>query len=255
MPRLASTIGVALAALPLLVQAQVVRGRVSRQDGTPIPDASIYVGDSAGNGTGRTARSGANGRYRFKLDVGGAFVLRVRRLGYRPFISPTLSVRDEDSLSYDVHLELVPQQLATVTVNAEIDAIRDLQMLGFGIRSVPATIIGPSQIEAVGRDAHTYMDVLRKIRLPSTNIDETCVRYWKGTCLRVFLNDRLLADDAEMLKQTQSVIDPNEIDHILYVRLDETAPTDLLGALFIYTRAYTLRQRRLLQKTVPPQWE
>lgn len=248
--RLSGAMILGLAGLGTVASGQLIAGRVTRRDGAPIPDVSVFAGDSVGGG-GRNFRSDALGRFRVKLDVAGTFVLRVRRLGYRPFVSPSLSLKENDSLSYDVQLDPVPQQLAMVTVNAEIDAIRDLQMLGFGIRSIPATIIGPSQIEVVGRDAHTYVDVLRKIRLPSVNIDETCVRYWRGTCLKVYLNDRLLGDGAETIKQTQFVIDPNEIDHIVYVRVDEAAPSDVLGSLFIYTRAYTDRQRRLLRKPVP----
>jgi hypothetical protein len=232
-------------------EAQVVTGRVLRRDGTPIADASIFAGDSTGE-TGRAFRASANGHFRFKLDAAGTFFLRVRRLGYRQLLSPALTVGPADSLSYDAYLDEVPQQLATVTVDAEIESIRDLQVLGFGIRSMPATIIGPSQIEAVGRDARTYVDILRKIHLISVNIDETCVRDWKGLCLALYLNDRLLADDEELLKATRFVIDPNDIDHILYVRADDAAPSGVAGSLFVYTRTYTERQRRLLRKRLPP---
>jgi hypothetical protein len=228
-----------------LLNAQVVTGRVL-QSGTDVAigDATVFVGDVAG-AHGRTLRTRSDGRFRTQLDDAGAFIVRVRRIGFRPFESTELHVAKDDSAIVDVQLAPVPQQLSTVLVNAELDAIKDLRVVGYNARSLPLTYFTPSQIDAAGAGARNYLDIMRMLRVTSVVIDEYCVRFLRGMrCLPVYLDDRFLGENPEEIRQSLFVIDPNAVDHIAYLRPKQTLFELERGGLFIYTREYTQKQRQ-----------
>jgi hypothetical protein len=234
------------------VVAQVLMGRVvERGTDALIPDAIVVVTDSAG-ALLRSVRSNAQGRYRLTLANSSAVVLRVRRLGFRPFTSDVLHVGVGDTLRYDATLDEAPHVLSEVTIRDELERVRDLQYFGMSGRSIPATYITLSQIEAVGKDARNYVDIMRGLHLISFYIDEVCIHaLLGGGCLAVYLDDRLLTDaDPEMQQATRFVADPNEIDHMAYIRPGEqTAMPELKdGVLLIYTRKFTARQRKFLKR-------
>lgn len=230
--------------------AQVVVGRVvQRGTDAAVEDASVFVGEVVG-ARGRTIRSSSQGKFRVKLDAAGSLVVRVRRIGFRPFASSVLRVATDDSVIVDVQLEPVPQELTPVIIDAELDAIKDIRIRGYDPRSMPATYFTPSQIDAVGKDAHSYLDIMRKLRYVFLNIDESCVHglgVGRG-CLPVYLDDWLLAADPEELHATLFVIDPNSVDHIIYLHALDSLPYEFTGgALLIYTRNYTARRRQAVK--------
>lgn len=226
--------------------AQVVAGRVvQRGSSVIIDDATVFVGDVVGS-RGRTMRTSSQGLFRIKLDAAGSLIVRVRRLGFRPYSSEVLRLEKGDSVSLDVELEPVPQELTPVAVNAELEAIKDIRIRGYNARSIDATFITPSQLDAAGRGAHNYLDIMGRLRLLFVRIDHTCVRPLSGgRCYRVFLNDQILADHEEEIVATRLVVDPNNIDHIVLIGGGE----DLRG-IHVYTRDYTNRQRQAFK--IPP---
>ncbi|MEP7346742.1 MAG: carboxypeptidase-like regulatory domain-containing protein [Gemmatimonadaceae bacterium] len=227
--------------------AQVVVGRVvQRGTNAVIEDASVFIGDVVGS-RGRTVSSSSQGKFRVKLDTAGSLVVRVRRIGFRPFESSVLRIAIGDSAIVDVQLEPVPQELTPVVINAELEAIKDIHIRGYDPRSMPATYFTASQIDAVGRDSRNYLDIMRKLRFVFVNVDDTCVHNLgvARLCVPVYLDDRLLATDPDELRATLFVVDPNTVDHIVYLRAGEAIPREFSGgALFIYTRNYTNRQRQ-----------
>lgn len=84
---------VALVASATGVSAQSVRGTVvERATGAPLSGVVVQLLDSAGAAIARTITSG-EGRYRLTAPGAGSFGLRVLRLGYRPSVPVTVSLR------------------------------------------------------------------------------------------------------------------------------------------------------------------
>lgn len=221
--------------------AQVVKGRVTSRDAAI--DGAVVELLTADSVVQRTSRTRANGEFRLTGVAPGPFTLQVRRLGFRPARLP-LSLHG-DTLRLDVQLEPAAVELPLVTINGERDAVLDLPVMGYDTRSLPVTIFTPSQLQAVGANAHQYLDVIRKLRLTFAYVDDNCVRdSGSNLCFSVYLDDRPLAggEDIDMLRATHFVLDPNDFDHVVFLRLQE-GPAELRGTMFLYSSQYTKRIR------------
>jgi hypothetical protein len=220
--------------------AQMISGRVVQQ-GTDVAivEALVSISDERGEHQ-RTVRTSSSGTFSFRLNGPGQVEIRVRRLGFRPFVSAVLRVEAGDTLTVPVMLMPVPQELSRVTVNAELEAIKDLRIVGYNARSMEAIFVPPSKVEAVGKDAFTYLDVVNRLRLTFVNVTDTCVqKLMGGGCLPLYVDDWFISADPEQLQLLRRMVDPNDIDHIVFVRGGALA-----GTLHIYTRDYTARQRQ-----------
>lgn len=225
--------------------AQTISGRVL-QEGTDaaIIDALVSVSDTVGDHL-RTVRTSSSGGFVIRLDGTAQVVLRARRLGFKPFVSTVLRVEVGDSVTVPIMLAPAPQELSPIMVNAEIEAIKDLKIVGYNARSMEAIFIPPSRVDAVGKDAVTYLDVIQNLRLIFVNVTDTCVQKLIDLhCLPLYVDDWFISADPEQLQILRRIVDPNEIDHIVFVRGGGLANT-----LHIYTRDYTARQR---QRRRPP---
>lgn len=75
------------------------------------------------------------------------------------------------------------------------------------------------------------------------NVTDACVqKVTRRECLPVYVDDWLISEDPEVLGVMRHIVDPNDIDHIVFVRGGALA-----GTLHIYTRAYTARQRQRIR--------
>ncbi|MEP7345384.1 MAG: carboxypeptidase-like regulatory domain-containing protein [Gemmatimonadaceae bacterium] len=233
---------------PHRAHGQMITGRVVQQ-GTDagIVEALVTISDDLGAHQ-RTQRTSSQGSYRFVLQAPGNIVIRVRRLGFRPFVSAILRVEAGDTVAVPVALVPVPQELSRVTIDAEVEAIKDIHILGYNTRSFEAVFIPPSRIEAVGKDAFTYLDIVSNLRLTFLNVTDACVQPLRvRRCLTVYVDDWPVSDDPEVLGVMRHIVDPNDIDHIVIPRGGA-----LLGNLMIYTRTYTARQRQRFAARRPP---
>ena len=110
-----------VSAVPLCVQAQqsadVIRGRVTAPDSTPIAGAVITAVSYFG-GITKTARTDKNGRYSITYPNGeGDYWLSFAAIGYQPRRFEVKRVADEEVLLADIKLSNA-QTLATVKVAA-----------------------------------------------------------------------------------------------------------------------------------------
>lgn len=106
---------VGMLALPSVIQAQTVRGRVvDAETGEGIAQANVVV-------TGQTGRAFftttvENGDYELSLPEGGVFSIQVGRVGYRAAVADSLVVPD-GTLFQMTTLALVPQPIVLDELN------------------------------------------------------------------------------------------------------------------------------------------
>lgn len=235
-----------LASSPL--QPQHVQGRVLFGS-EPVGSATISLFDSSMNVLA-TSSTSAEGWFLINASS-RARSLAVKRLGFRPTYVEVQSSHTDDTLQITIRLERISISLSPVVVRVEVDALKDFRIVGYNARSFPATFVTKSQIQSLQGDPRTYTDIFRQLRITSVYVDETCVReLLGGACLNVWLNDRLMAGggDEEWLKVLQHLIEPSEVDHIVYVRSQEAVPDELRGSLLIYTQSYAGRLRRAMHR-------
>jgi hypothetical protein len=105
--------GAAQEARSALQHAGAVHGTiVDAQSALPLADATVVLEPAGGRG-GRTARTGADGVYRFGSLAEGRYRLRVQRIGYRPF-TVEVALRGPAESSVSVGLEVAPVALEPV---------------------------------------------------------------------------------------------------------------------------------------------
>ncbi len=143
-----------LALAPRVAPAQaaisrlVIAGTIEDSVGTPVSDVRIAV-----IGTDVQAVSDAKGRFRLPELRAGSYVLRMRRLGYEPFLVPIdLPLADDSPLS--IELREAPTDLAPVTVKADGISER-LAATGFANRretsgAPPSQFVTRADFERVG---------------------------------------------------------------------------------------------------------
>jgi hypothetical protein len=97
------------------LQAQAVQGRLTDQlTGRPSVGALVLLEDSAGRQVTQVV-SGAEGRYRLRASTPGAYVVRVLRIGYAPFVGRVVLASGE-TITRNWELSGVIYQLPEITV-------------------------------------------------------------------------------------------------------------------------------------------
>lgn len=237
-------LGAAYLSLPMRVEAQVITGRVTDlTTEAPIADALVTAEDNLGFHF--SARTSSRGYFRIPLIRSRSVLVKVRRLGFQPFSQSTNRIDTGDTLMLSVSLKPVPQQLSAVTIDAELEAAKDLRIVGYNARSIEATFITRSRIEAVGKDARSYSDIVDRLHLLNVNVTDRCVQRVAGErCIPVYVNDWFFSSDPEILQVTKSIVDPNDIDHIVFVR-----GGPLAGSMHIYTIDYVAKRRANIRKS------
>ncbi len=116
-------VGVRLAALLLCAalpaSAQTVRGlltdSVSR---TPLPGAFLTLVDASGVERARVMTNQA-GEFVVTAPAAGSYRLRSKRIGFRPYMSPALTLTAGETISYKAAIDPIPVALAQVVVQGE----------------------------------------------------------------------------------------------------------------------------------------
>lgn len=217
------------------VHAQVVRGTVLSERTRAVPGAEVLLSDSAGP-AGNT-HTGNRGEYFMRIRP-GSYVVEVRRIGFLPARRGNFDLREGDTLSLDIELELLPQKLRAIQVVSERHALKQTRVLGMSLRGIDVAIMTPTEVAMAARGARTWLDVVRSGGLSGLTVGADCVRSMhalRGDCAVVLVDD-IRVDDRENI---QSLIAPRTIDHIIYLKAAQA--TTLLGtgvpggALLIYT--------------------
>ncbi|HEU5262482.1 MAG TPA: TonB-dependent receptor, partial [Gemmatimonadales bacterium] len=98
------------------VTTGAITGRVTDQQGQPIDAVNVEIVNRSTGFTTAT-RSRANGVFLVQgLEVGGPYSLRVRGIGYEPYVHDDLYVKLSESTRIDVQLRTQAVELAAVTV-------------------------------------------------------------------------------------------------------------------------------------------
>jgi hypothetical protein len=113
-------IPLAIAASTTLAQS-TLRGVVQRHaDTTRVTAASVaLVPYGSSDSTGRTRTTDSTGTFIFSDLAGGRYELRVRRLGFAPYVD-TLDIVSNETMYQVVQLAELPEQLPTVLIRGEM---------------------------------------------------------------------------------------------------------------------------------------
>ena len=107
-----SALAAALLSAPTRTNAQTLSGTVTDSAGRPLREAELLVGAEP-----TRTRADSTGRYAIRLPRGGRVQVLVRLVGYRQFID-TVQVPGFGTQRFNIRLQKLPTQLATVTVTA-----------------------------------------------------------------------------------------------------------------------------------------
>lgn len=102
-------------AVPALLPAQLVRGRVLEGGGTPIPRAMVELRLPTGQVANRGV-TGATGAFAINAPTAGRYTIRVAAIGYTPHLSPPFTVSGEGVGYGDIRLARVAVTLAELQV-------------------------------------------------------------------------------------------------------------------------------------------
>jgi len=116
---LAVILGLALASPAIAQNTDIIRGRVSGPDDTPIPEAVVTATSVSGN-VNRTARTDRNGRFTITIPGGdGDYIVSFAAIGYAARRFQVKRIADEDVLIADARLQPVNAVLDAVEVRGQ----------------------------------------------------------------------------------------------------------------------------------------
>lgn len=98
--------------------AQRVRGRLlDRESGEPIVAGLVTLVARSGSQVG-TSTTDESGRWHMEVPVPGTYFLSAKRIGYRPWTSAQLDVKERDDLTFVFHLHRAAITLHPIEVSA-----------------------------------------------------------------------------------------------------------------------------------------
>ena len=132
--RLAAPVLLCVCAVASTVAAQESTGGVegvasSEDDGAPIPFALVkLLPTDPRQATTQQGITDATGRFRFQTVSPGEYRLQLLRIGYRPVLSPVLTIRPGETLSHALRGSTQAVQLAAVTVRPDATCLDSAQL-------------------------------------------------------------------------------------------------------------------------------
>lgn len=216
------------------VQAQVVRGQIrSNSTALPIPSANIVARDSAGNVLA-TAVSGEDGTWALKVNTGGPFELRVRRLGFEMSATNVRARPVADTLEFDFLMNEIATEATAVTITAE--AALNERRLNEAIRR-GWKVYEPELVEQHKYRAQTFNQLIRAVSSVSVILpvnEGGCIRTTRSPgCLTYVVDGQVLGPTAVIIPSDIyffAILSPSESR----VQYGDRAPS---GAIAIYTRS------------------
>ncbi len=110
---------VAALAVPGALAAQTVRGQLTDSvTRAPLPGAFLTLVDDHGVEKARTITNGS-GEFLLTAPAAGVYRLRSKRIGFRPYISPPLTLTAGGTISYNTVIDPIPVALSQVVVQGE----------------------------------------------------------------------------------------------------------------------------------------
>jgi hypothetical protein len=110
---------VAALAVPGALAAQTVRGQLTDSvSRAPLPGAFLTLVDEHGVEKARTITNGS-GEFLLTAPGAGVYRLRSKRIGFRPYVSPPLTLTAGGTNSYNAVIDPIPVALSQVVVQGE----------------------------------------------------------------------------------------------------------------------------------------
>ncbi len=117
--RIAPVLIIAALAVPAALPAQSVRGQLTDSiTKAPLAGAFLTLVDERGVEKARTITNNA-GEFLLTAPAAGAYRLRSKRIGFRPYVSPALTLTAGGTISYSAAVDPIPVALAQVVVQGE----------------------------------------------------------------------------------------------------------------------------------------
>ncbi len=245
-----------VAALSSPVEAQRLSGRLlDLLTGQPIPYGIVTLLPEEGKG-GRVTITDERGHWSFQIPGPGAYYVAARRIGYQPWISGPVAIKENDDLESVFHLRPLPVMLDPVEVSGA--AVRTyLELTGFYERQKSnfGQFITPEQIEkrraARVTDLLTSLPGVQLVSLTSGSAGPRFVQLRGGTLSRarglcrprVFVDGLMWARGDSRPARTgeedavEAAIDERlqRVDQSL--SLDDIGPPSTIAAIEVYRSA------------------
>src|SRR5882672_1552567 len=110
---------VAALAVPSALEAQSLRGQLTDSvTRAPLPGAFLTLVDEHGVEKARTITNGS-GEFLLTAPAAGVYRLRSKRIGFRPYVSPPLTLSAGGTSSYNAVIDPIPVALSQVVVQGE----------------------------------------------------------------------------------------------------------------------------------------
>src|SRR5438034_3825968 len=117
--RLSLVLVVAALAVPTSLPAQSVRGQLTDSiTKAPLAGAFLTLVDERGVEKARTITNNA-GEFLLTSPAAGAYRLRSKRIGFRPYVSTPLTLTAGGTISYSAAVDPIPIALAEIVVQGE----------------------------------------------------------------------------------------------------------------------------------------
>lgn len=209
---ISATLGALLLVLTAIpgLSAQRIRVRLSDSvSGRPIGGALVSVMNASG-AVVRERIADSVGRQMFSLDGPGSYTVRVRRIGYSPYVSPPLELGPSDTRDVDLRLSGAKTLLPTVSINAQDRGCRAI-----GGRDASSLALWDDIETALSANAVTSKEALLQIALE--RFEQTLDRGGKVTARST---QRMVSDSEITLFATQ---DPDVLSRRGYVVRDDAS--------------------------------
>lgn len=167
--------------------ATTIEGRITDNEGRPLPNATVSV-----EGSVRGSTSDSTGRYRIDDLPPGRYVLSARMIGYRTVRIPVTLRTDEFSRRVDISLEEYPVRLDEVVVTARkrserialvpvaITAVEHVRLDEYLIRA-RTELDGLAPNMLVGQTGSHLSDLINiRGMFPATPMNATTLTYFDG---------------------------------------------------------------------------
>src|SRR4029077_16834227 len=110
---------VAVLAVPGVLGAQSVRGQLTDSiTRAPLAGAFLTLVDEHGAEKARTITNGS-GEFLLTAPAAGVYRLRSKRIGFRPYVSPPLTMTAGGTISYNAVVDPIPVALSQIVIQGE----------------------------------------------------------------------------------------------------------------------------------------
>ena len=160
-PSVAATAAIFFSAIPGALGAQVLRGTLNDAARQPVPGASVTMLDSAGKTVGGMVTD-ERGVFHIAAPRAGTYTTTVRRIGFEPWTSPTISLEAGESVEIEVRMNAAPPVLATMVIRSRSN--REWGRDGWAKRKAAGKGTFLSAGEVAEKRTATIAEALRDVR-------------------------------------------------------------------------------------------